>query len=157
MSAIASHNTDVSTVYLTGCSGADQRKHQSSVSLAFMRGIHRWAVKSPHKGPITRKMFPSDDVIMGLRIIKCMQSTTHICLDWFLYIFADIRLHVYCSILHTGLSRALSATNEFKVKSPGPIFTTLAWSVIITCHQHYSLCALEIGSTHHSWIQRGLW
>ena len=36
--------------------GADQSKHQSSKSLAFMRGIHRWPVNSPHKGPVTRKM-----------------------------------------------------------------------------------------------------
>ena len=48
----------------TVCSGADQRKHQSSASLAFVRGIHRWPVNSPHKGPVTRKMFPFDDVIM---------------------------------------------------------------------------------------------
>ena len=39
-------------------------KHQSSVSLAFVRGIHRWPVNSPHKWPVTRKMFPFDDVIM---------------------------------------------------------------------------------------------
>ena len=45
-------------------SGADQRKHQSSASLAFVRGIHRWPVNSPHKWPVTRKMFPFDDVIM---------------------------------------------------------------------------------------------
>ena len=38
-------------------SGADQRKHQCSVSLAFVWGIHRWPVNSPHKGPVTRKMF----------------------------------------------------------------------------------------------------
>ena len=44
-------------------SGADQRKHQSSASLAFVRWIHRWAVNSPHKWPVTRKMFPFDDVI----------------------------------------------------------------------------------------------
>ena len=44
--------------------GADQRKHQSSTSLAFARGIHRWPVNSPHKRPVTRKMFPFDDVIM---------------------------------------------------------------------------------------------
>ena len=45
-------------------SGGDQRKHQSSSSLAFVRGIHRWPVNSPHKGPVTRKMFPFDDVSM---------------------------------------------------------------------------------------------
>ena len=43
---------------------ADQRKHQSSASLAFVRGIHRWPVNSPHKRPVTRKMFPFDDIIM---------------------------------------------------------------------------------------------
>ena len=45
-------------------SGADQRKHQSSTSLAFVRGIQQWPVNSPHKGPVTQKMFPFDDVIM---------------------------------------------------------------------------------------------
>ena len=54
----------VSIVCHTVCSDADQRKHQSSASLAFVRGIHRWPVDSPHKGPVTRKMFPYDDVIM---------------------------------------------------------------------------------------------
>ena len=39
---------------------------KSSASLAFVRGIHRWPVNSPHKWPVTRKMFPFDDVIMSL-------------------------------------------------------------------------------------------
>ena len=42
---------------------ADQRKHQSSSSLAFVWEIHRGPVNSPHKWPVTRKMFPFDDVI----------------------------------------------------------------------------------------------
>ena len=41
-----------------------QRKHRSSASLAVVRRIHRWLVNSPHKWPVTRKMFPFDDVIM---------------------------------------------------------------------------------------------
>ena len=61
---MASQITGVSIVCSTVCSGADQRKHQSSASLAFMRGIHRWPVNSPHKGPVTRRMFPFDDVII---------------------------------------------------------------------------------------------
>ena len=43
----------------TVCWGIDQRKHQSSASLAFVRGIHRWLVDSPHKGPVTQRIFPS--------------------------------------------------------------------------------------------------
>ena len=64
--AMASQITGVSIVCLAFCSGADQRKHQSSASLAFVRGIHRWPVDSPHKGPVTRKLFPFDDVIMSI-------------------------------------------------------------------------------------------
>ena len=64
MGAMASQITSLIIVYSTVYSNADQRKHQSSASLAFVRGIHRWLVNSPHKWPATRKMFPSDDVIM---------------------------------------------------------------------------------------------
>ena len=51
-------------VYSTTYSGADQRKQQSSASLAFVWEIHWWPVNSPHKGPVTQKMIPFDDVIM---------------------------------------------------------------------------------------------
>ena len=64
MGAIASQITSLPIVYTTVYLGADQRKHQSSASLAFVRGIHRWPVNFPHKRPVTRKMFPFDDVIM---------------------------------------------------------------------------------------------
>ena len=64
MSAKASQIISVSIVYSTVCSCADKRKHQSSVSLAFVRGIRRSPVNSPHKRPVTREMFPFDDVII---------------------------------------------------------------------------------------------
>ena len=64
MGTMASQITSFTIVYVTVYSVADQRKHQSSASLAFARGIHRGRVNSPHKGPVTRKMFPFDDVIM---------------------------------------------------------------------------------------------
>ena len=58
MSAMASRIISLTIVYSTVYSYADQRKHQSSASLAFVWGF------PPHKGPVTRKMFPFDDVIM---------------------------------------------------------------------------------------------
>ena len=64
MGAMASQITSPKIAYSSVYSGADQRKHQSSASLAFVRGIHWWPVNSPHKGPLARKMFPFDDVIM---------------------------------------------------------------------------------------------
>ena len=65
MGMIASQITSLTIAYSTVYSDADQRKHQSSAALAFVRGIHRGPVNSPHKWPVTRKMFPFDDVIMG--------------------------------------------------------------------------------------------
>ena len=64
MSAMASEITIPTIVWSAVYSGTGQRKLPSSASLAFERGIHRWPVNSPHKGPVTRKMFPLDDVIM---------------------------------------------------------------------------------------------
>ena len=68
MGAVASQITSPTIVYSTVHSGTDQRKHQSSVSLVFVRGIHRWPVNSPHKWPVTRKMFSFGDAIMTQRL-----------------------------------------------------------------------------------------
>ena len=51
-----------------------------------MRGIHRWSMNSPHKSPVTRKMFPFDDVIMladdtGLIYFACLS------IHWVRYLF----------------------------------------------------------------------
>ena len=64
MGTMASQITNLTIVYSTIYLGADQRQHQSSAVLAFVRGLHRGPVNSPHKWPVTRKIFPFDDVIM---------------------------------------------------------------------------------------------
>ena len=81
MGAIASQITSLTNVYSTVCSNADQRKHESSASLAFVRGIHRWPMNSPHKWPVTRIMFPFDDVIMfsPIRYIHRFSSRSKEC------------------------------------------------------------------------------
>ena len=65
MGVLVSQINSLTSVYSNVYSGTYQRKHQSSASLAFVRGIHRRSVNSPHKWPLTRKMFPFDDVIMS--------------------------------------------------------------------------------------------
>ena len=70
MSATASQITSLTIVYSTFYSSADQRKHQRSASLAIVRGIHRWPMNSPHKWPVTRKMFPFDDVIVSNHLLR---------------------------------------------------------------------------------------
>ena len=68
MGTFASQITSLTLVYSIIRSDADQRKHQSSASLAFVRGIHRGPANFLHKWPVTRKMFLFDDVIMRNRL-----------------------------------------------------------------------------------------
>ena len=74
MGMLASKITSLTIVYSTVYSDADQRKHQSSASLAFVQGIHRWPVNSPHKWPVTQKMFAFDDIIMFILTFACVSN-----------------------------------------------------------------------------------
>ena len=85
--------------------------------MAFVRGIHRWPVNSPHKGPVTRKMFPFDDVIM----------------DWmkfYLNVFVGFdSLHTFLLIrLHMKMANDISALQDLLIS----VMTTGN----ITRHQH---------------------
>ena len=86
MGTIASQITSLTIVYSTVYSG----EHQSSASLAFVWGIHRGPVNSPHKWPVTRKMFPFDDVIMFMKS-RCTIFELH-------YEFIETDWHIYASV-----------------------------------------------------------
>ena len=88
MTTVVYRFTSLTTVYSIVYSDADQRKHQSSASLAFAWGIHRSPVNSPHKGPVTRKMLSFDDVIMIAAI-----SADDDCIPWknFAYYWLFVR------------------------------------------------------------------
>ena len=77
MDTMTSQITGVPIVCSTDATCADQRKHQSSVSLAFVRGIHRWPVNSQHTRPATRKMFSFDDVIMLQYVFRTLTFPSH--------------------------------------------------------------------------------
>ena len=72
MSTMASQITSLKMVYWTVYWSRRSKKTSRSASLDIVRGIHRWPVNSPHKGPVTRKTFPFDDVIM--HNIKCVAN-----------------------------------------------------------------------------------
>ena len=78
MTPVASQITSLTIAHSTVYSGADQRNHQSSVSLAFVQGIHRGPVNSPHKWPVTRKMFPFDDVINFPPVWMCYAASKYL-------------------------------------------------------------------------------
>ena len=82
MGAKASQITSLTIVYSAVYSDANQRKYQSSASLAFERGIHRGPVNSPHKWPVPRKMFPFDDVIMDCHWTVVIEYHKTMSLQW---------------------------------------------------------------------------
>ena len=77
---------------LTVYSGADQRKHQSSASLVFVRRIHRWPMNFPQKGLVTRKMLPFDDAIMVMMNKKIFSSSLLSCSNykWIIRLVAQL-------------------------------------------------------------------
>ena len=76
MGTMASQITSITIVY----SSIYSRTDQSPASLAFVRGIHRWPVNSPHNEPVTRNIFPFDDVIISNEVVgdqvKCFTWLT---------------------------------------------------------------------------------
>ena len=120
MSSIVSQITSVSIVYPTVCSGADQRKHQSSVSLAFVRGIHRWPVfprtEGQQRGKYFHLMTSSCNVIIQIQIQKpCSKG---------MFCFFSIRFGVDGLLygnqlwpLHTSLWHLISYVGDLFINS----------------------------------------
>ena len=120
MSTIASQITSLTIVYSTVYSSADQSKHQSSASLAFVWEIHRGPVNFPHKWPVTRKMFPFDDVIMTkCQMDVCLRPSKHIscivlveiqsvqsCITKYCWLMSEKQLS-----LHVGQSKNISLSS----------------------------------------------
>ena len=153
MVSIASQITSLTIVYSSVYSGPDQRKHQSSASLAFVRGIHRSPVISPHKGPVTRKMLPFDDVIMRPTI---KQHPTKQCAH-----FSELTVWLCWNCYYTPLCILffVSEMRRLKVNRFQQAITGiyLSYSVASQLHNHNNNHIgrfIRIGPTCYRWISR---
>ena len=99
MAAIASQITSLTIVYSTVYSDADQRKHQSSTSLAFVRGIHRGLMNSPHKWPVSGKCF---HLMMSSWSRHCFVPRTF--LSWHSYAMSSHFCRMSCSFIQICFS-----------------------------------------------------
>ena len=139
MTTMASQITSLTVVYSTVYSDTDQRKHQSSASLAFVRRIHRGPVNSPHKWPVTRKMFPFDNVIMLLMWIlgsqRCSQGMRG-GRPWLmrLYVFYTLVFHLWSQYIHRANSK----------------FAPSQWETALLCNDvsHWLGASLESALIH---------
>ena len=105
MGVMVSQITSLAIVYSVVYSGADQRKHQW-----IHQWIHRWPVNSPHKWPVTRKIFPFDDFIMTISSLSITRN---------LYVPAITELVVWRS--------RQSATSRYRGTSNAQIAQTDQW------------------------------
>ena len=127
-------------------SGANQRKHQSSTSLAFVSGIHRWPVDSPHKGPVTWKMFPFDDVI-GINSCwrKITQSLSFMCQSD-IYIEREGEIYFFCWFFMLW-HREMLITCKGAKKLACPMWGSISW-----CSDWGSISSCQLSSMfipHH--------
>ena len=135
MGTMASQITSHTIVYSTVYSGTDERKHQNSASLAIVRGIHRRTVNSPHKWPVTRKMFPFDDVIMFASNFWTQNALMQLASAFtgYLYYLTTIKLvphtrkrkchfdeiFFHCMAAIPGCSASCHFTRNFAIGCPG--------------------------------------
>ena len=132
MGAIASQIASLTIVYSTVNSDADHRKRQSSASLAFVRGIHRGPVNSPHKWPVTREMLPFDDVIMNFVVIL---TVWHQSILFHVYaVFVIIMVAIRASMIHT-LSLSIPSIAMYQVTTAKYWIKWRAWN---ESNAHYS-------------------
>ena len=156
MGAIASQITSLAIVYSTVYSDTNQRKHQSSASLSFVRGIHRGPVNSPHKWPVTRKMFPFDDVIMSYPIMTSPTShqrhdSVRYRLDLNQYV-AQVRMAKFIQFVMYSLTFRFCQ----RLWSPECLVQNIVWFFFIYKWEFFfrvagHLCGEFIG---HRWIPR---
>ena len=135
MSTMASQIANITVVYSNVYPGADQRKHQSSVSMVFVWGIHRLPVNSSHKWPVTRNMFPFDDVIM----LSFLQFY------WWVFSFSQINISILSIVMSpsTMLIGLISKKNA-KSSSIKKMWTTSSFADIHTWAYLIILIVLHI-------------
>ena len=106
MTTLASQITSLTVVYSTVYSDADQRKHQSSASLAFVWGIHRdrWIPRT--KGQLRGKCF-------HLMTSSCV--TENVCILWYISrrFVQRTKSHFHKQIWPSSLTYASVGLNEF--------------------------------------------
>ena len=142
MGSIASQIRSLTLIYSTVYSDADQWKHQSSASLAFARGIHRGPVISPQKWPVTRKIFPFDDVITrySLPVMFCL---------FFHFYYFTLLIYMYSK----GILRLLSNLLIGRVSRPNSGINCA--TICLTTNVYFGSVFMMINTNMHIWSRAG--
>ena len=111
MSAMKSQITSLTIVYSIVYLSADQRKHQSSASLAFVRWFHRRPLNFPQKGPVTRKNVP-----IWWRYHDKRHFQKHL---------VERKIHYFCITLALSKCFTLNRRESTMARCTGPVFYLL--------------------------------
>ena len=165
MSAMASQIISLTIVYSGVYSGADHRKHQSSASLAFVRGIHRWPVNSPHIGSVMRKCF---HLMTSLWDSTTSKGISQKCDNWFLYELIQFNSSVWHTIskntyqyIHRNVVKRFTQIARFIAPAwgasgadrtqVGPMLAP--WTLLSGLKPRTRIhCATMVFSQNHSWF-----
>ena len=117
-----------------------------------VRRIHRWTVNSPHKGPITRKMFSFDDVIM-----RRTTSLVDVCHAISYYWSSVWRNHSVAGIRFSRrrLRQGYDGPSVWNMtKAPEVVITTT--SGVAKDWAHLTLTERPSADTWHHWVSQQL-
>ena len=109
------------------------KKTSKSLSLAFVRGINRWPVNSPHKWPVTWKMFSLDDIIMGINSLAFYDGLLS-----FVIVGLGWGLLKFCLLFSPSVTFWISLKYNLRFVSNVHIWRVLLW--------------LGCGDTCHLWL-----
>ena len=157
MGTVVSQITSLTNVYSTVYLGVDQRKHQSSASLAFVRGIHRWPVNSPHKGPVTRNFFSFDDVIIcskPYRNISWKLETMRSGFRGFVSLAIENNVIHSCELSKyelSWLSESESNNWKFEVRQKWPAFRRTSSNICTSKHLCF-ICSQRLVGCLVEWL-----
>ena len=111
MGTIASQIISLTNVYSTVYSGADQRQHQSSASLAFVRGIHRGIPRT--NGQLRGKCFHLMTSSWALGFVSSNNLPTYLKYQSLAYVW-ELGHHCACKWLTTSIIRPSSSSTVLR-------------------------------------------
>ena len=126
MTVMASRITRQSSVCSTVCSDWQQRSIKCPLYCPCVRRINRWLVDSPHKGTVSRNIFPFDELIMQCVFIPSASTKLKEGYTGFtLLAYLSVRMSV------CGQNRVRSVSSTILI---GPIsYLHIAWSNFRRC------------------------
>ena len=126
------------------------RRRSKKTSKLCVRGIHRWPVKtSSHKGPVTQKMFPFDDVIIHLLSLFGILSSYSLGFRYRMEQSVNLLIMTVSLFSNTFWYKSFSVwtTHTLRRKNHRPMSCTASFAMVINIFDLHFNCHVRTYAT----------